>query len=415
LTRLFALLFCLLPGLHTPAVAATGDSKKAELQGKQGELRGRIDALSRDISKAEASKGYAADQLRETESAISDANRRLHELGSERDEVQHQLGDLTAQGQRLDRQTSGQQNQLARLLNRQFVGGDSDALKMLLAGRDPNQAARDRYFLTQLSRSKADLIQQLQAIAAEKQKLAEAARERQEQLSKIERKQQEQHAQLLERKKQRQATIASIADRIKAQQREIDSLKRNDQRLSKLIDGLAKIVVSKKSAPQKVGAGDTAKKGKTPAAKAGRSAVKDNDPGAIGGAFASLRGKLRLPVRGDIAGRFGSARAEGGTNWKGVFIRAAEGAEVKAIAAGAVVFSDWLRGFGNLLIVDHGDDFLSIYGNNESLLAAVGSNVTAGQSVATVGNSGGNPESGLYFELRHRGQPFDPLKWVGVR
>ena len=415
MTRLIALLFCL-PLLAT---AASSDSKKAEqkaeLQGKQGELRGRIDALSRDISKAEATKGYAADQLRETESAISDTNRRLHELGSERNDVQQQLGDLSAQGQRLDRQTSGQQNQLARLLNRQFVGGDSDALKMLLAGRDPNQAARDRYFLTQLSRSKADLIQQLQVIAAEKQKLAEAARDRQEQLSKIERKQQEQHAQLLERKKQRQATIASIADRIKAQQREIDSLKRNEQRLSKLIDGLAKIVVSKKSAPQKVGAGETAKKGKTPATKAGRSSVKDNDPGAIGGAFASLRGKLRLPVRGDIASRFGSARAEGGTNWKGVFIRAAEGAEVKVVAAGAVVFSDWLRGFGNLLIVDHGDDFLSVYGNNESLLAAVGSNVVAGQAVATAGNSGGNPESGLYFELRHRGQPFDPLKWVSVR
>jgi septal ring factor EnvC (AmiA/AmiB activator) len=179
--------------------------------------------------------------------------------------------------------------------------------------------------------------------------------------------------------------------------------------------GGSKVAKAKVPKDAERSAGDTAKKGKTPAAKAGRSTVKDNDPGAIGGAFASLRGKLRLPVRGDIAGRFGSARAEGGTNWKGVFIRAAEGAEVKAIAAGAVVFSDWLRGFGNLLIVDHGDDFLSIYGNNESLLAAVGSNVTAGQSVATVGNSGGNPESGLYFELRHRGQPFDPLKWVGVR
>jgi len=128
-----------------------------------------------------------------------------------------------------------------------------------------------------------------------------------------------------------------------------------------------------------------------------------------------LRGQLRLPVKGTIAGRFGSPRAEGGGSWKGVFIRAAEGAEVKAVAAGAVVFSDWLRGFGNLLIIDHGNDFLSVYGNNESLLVAVGANVKGGESVATVGNSGGNPESGLYFELRHRGQPFDPLKWAGNR
>lgn len=78
-----------------------------------------------------------------------------------------------------------------------------------------------------------------------------------------------------------------------------------------------------------------------------------------------------------------------------------------------MVFSDWLRGFGNLLVIDHGDDFLSIYGNNESLLASVGASIKDGESVATVGNSGGNSESGLYFELRHRGLPFDPLKWAG--
>jgi hypothetical protein len=84
------------------------------------------------------------------------------------------------------------------------------------------------------------------------------------------------------------------------------------------------------------------------------------------------------------------------------------------VAAGAVVFADWLRGFGNLLVIDHGDDFLSVYGNNESLLAAVGASVKSGEAVATVGNSGGNPDSGLYFELRHRGQPFDPLKWARI-
>jgi septal ring factor EnvC (AmiA/AmiB activator) len=85
------------------------------------------------------------------------------------------------------------------------------------------------------------------------------------------------------------------------------------------------------------------------------------------------------------------------------------------VAAGAVVFSDWLRGFGNLLVIDHGDDFLSVYGNNESLLAPWAPDIKDGETVATVGNSGGNPDSGLYFELRHRGLPFDPLKWAGNR
>ena len=397
--RLCVKALCLASLLASTAFAASVDSKKGELQ----DLKSRIESLRRDMAAAEESKTYAADQLRETESAISNVNRRLHELGGERAELKAVLADLDVQSQRLDRQTGAQQNQLARLLNRQVVGGDSDALRLLLSGRDPNQSARDKYFLTQLSRAKADLIQQLRAVAAEKKRLAEAARERQEQLAEIERRQQESRAQLLDRKKQRLTTLAAIADRLKAQRREITTLKRDEQRLTKLIEGLARIAATKKAAPR-VGAGGTA--------TARSPKLKSHDPGNVGGAFAALRGQLRLPVKGSIAGRFGSPRAEGGASWKGVFIRAAEGAEVKAVAAGAVVFSDWLRGFGNLLIIDHGDDFLSVYGNNESLLAAVGAAVKSGESIATVGNSGGNPDSGLYFELRHRGLPFDPLKWA---
>ncbi len=362
------------------------------------------------MAAAEETKNYAADQLRETESAISTANRRLHELAAERADARSQLTDLEAQGQRLERQTGAQQNQLSRVLNRQFVGGDSDALKLLLSGHDPNQSARDKYFLTQLSRAKADLIQQLRAVAAEKKRLADTARERQEQLAEIERKQQESRTQLLERKKQRLTTLAAIADRLQSQRKEIATLRRDEQRLGKLIEGLARIVAAKKSSPKVAHDGGPATPGRSAREKS--PTLKNHDPGNVGGAFAALRGQLRMPVRGTIAGRFGSPRAEGGASWKGIFIRAAEGAEVKAVASGAVVFSDWLRGFGNLLIIDHGDDFLSVYGNNESLLATVGARVKSGEAVATVGNSGGNPDSGLYFELRHRGQPFDPLKWA---
>ena len=375
------------------------------------ELKGRIEALRREMAAAEQSKTSAADQLRETESAISNANRRLHELGTERAGLKSELADLDIQSQRLDRQTGTQQNQLARLLNRQFVGGDSDALKLLLSGHDPNQLARDQYYLTQLSRAKADLIQQLRTVAGEKKRLTNDVRMRQAALADVERRQQASRAQLLERKKQRVGTLTAIGDRLKAQRREITTLKRDEQRLAKLIKGLARIAATRKAAPiapqRTPGAGGKA--------TSRAPTLRSHDPGKVGGAFAALRGQLRLPVKGTIAGRFGSPRAESGASWKGVFIRAAEGVAVKAVAAGAVVFSDWLRGFGNLLIIDHGDDFLSVYGYNESLLAAVGASVKSGESVATVGNSGGNPDSGLYFELRHQGQPFDPLKWVGNR
>jgi septal ring factor EnvC (AmiA/AmiB activator) len=134
-------------------------------------------------------------------------------------------------------------------------------------------------------------------------------------------------------------------------------------------------------------------------------------PAAPSGAFASLKGQLRAPVSGKLAAKFGSRRGDG-PSWKGVFIRAAEGSDVRAVAGGRVVFADWLRGFGNLIIIDHGGQYMSIYGNNESLLKRAGDIVKAGDPVASAGNSGGNEESGLYFELRHQGTAFDPAGWV---
>jgi septal ring factor EnvC (AmiA/AmiB activator) len=136
------------------------------------------------------------------------------------------------------------------------------------------------------------------------------------------------------------------------------------------------------------------------------------DASNSGTPFQGLKGKINFPVRGELSNRFGSPRSDSGVLWKGLFILAKAGQEVKAVAAGRVVFSDWLRGFGNLLIVDHGDGYMSLYGNNETLYAQVGTAVTGGDTIAAVGNSGGNSESGLYFELRHQGKPFDPLAWI---
>ena len=143
--------------------------------------------------------------------------------------------------------------------------------------------------------------------------------------------------------------------------------------------------------------------------------VREVSAGAQASPFSTLKGQLRLPVRGELANRFGSPRSDGGVLWKGLFIVARAGEEVRAVADGRVVFADWLRGFGNLLIVDHGEGFLSIYGNNESLLKQTGDAVTLGEALAVAGQSGGNEETGLYFELRHLGRPFDPISWVRLK
>jgi septal ring factor EnvC (AmiA/AmiB activator) len=132
------------------------------------------------------------------------------------------------------------------------------------------------------------------------------------------------------------------------------------------------------------------------------------------GEFDRLKGQLRLPVKGEILAKFGSKRGDG-PSWKGLFIKAGEGSEIKAIAAGKVIFADWYKGYGNMIIVGHGDQYMSIYGNNQAVLKHVGDSVKAGDIIASAGNSGGNEESGLYFEIRHQGRAFDPLNWIVVK
>ena len=403
--------------LSAAASAAPAPAKSARIEAKQGQLKdlqGRIANLQRDLAKSEETRAYAADQLKETESAISSTTRGLRELAQQREDIQGALGDLQQQAQRLEAQIGKQQGQLGRLLYRQFVNGETEAMHLVLSGSDPNQAARDLHYLTMLSRAKADLLGVLRTTLEEKQKLAETARSKRDELVAVEQRQQQQRAALLAQQQRHKGVVVKLADKIKLQQREIGALKQDELRLGKLIEGLARIVAKAASKPRPSRAKPA---GNAPAARQQPPIENQQTPDPMGfaGNFAKLKGHLRLPVRGQLANRYGAPRAESGASWKGLFIRAAEGGEVKAIAPGRVVFADWLRGFGNLLILDHGDSFLSVYGNNQSLLRQVGETVKSGDAVATIGNSGGNPESGLYFELRQQGQAVDPLKWASLK
>ena len=381
------------------ALAAPADAKREELKG----LQERIQALQKDLAKTEGSRADAAEELRETEKAISDANRRLRELNGERARAQASLDHLNLQSQKLSSRIAAQQAQLGRLLTRQYYAGETDALRHLLSGDDPNQLARDAHYLGLLSHAKAGLIRDLGGILEEKKHLASLAHDKTAELAEIEKNQQRERSGLVEQQKQRQAILARISDRIKTQRREVEKLKRDEKRLARLIEGLGRIVAKPKPPASSRAQAPALRNERTP------------DAALPADAFARQKGRLALPTRGELANGFGTPRQNGGTTWKGVFIRADGGAEVKAIAPGRIVFADWLRGFGNLAIVDHGDGYLSVYGNNESLYKAVGDPVKAGETIASVGNSGGNPETGLYFELRHLGQPIDPLKWVSLR
>jgi murein hydrolase activator len=422
LRPLLALLAALLLALAVPAPPAFAANEKEELNA----LRQRLDRLKREAAAAEENRSEVADQLKESESAISNANRRVRELAERQTAVTQELRNTEASIRSLEGDLGSRDRDLSRFVYGRYVAGDHDATRLILSGDDPQRIARDLVYLSYISRAQAGLIQGLRSNVDALKTLAEEVRAKRAEVVELQGRETAERAKLEKERLARKVVLDKLGSQIQSQQKEIQSAQRDEQRLTKLVESIARMLREQEAkrqadlrAQREKAARDAAAARNRPAPRDGQReppvARVDKVPEAAegGGVFSSLRGRMRLPVRGELASRFGAARAEGGTSLKGVFIRAQSGAEVRSVAPGRVVFADWMRGFGNLLIVDHSDGYLTIYGNNESLLKQAGDRVKTGDSIATVGASGGNQETGLYFELRHQGRAIDPLGWVG--
>lgn len=398
--------------------AALPTAAVAEKRGDLKALRGQIDSLRKDVASSESRRANVADQLQDVERSISATERELTRLARQRAAVQARLKELASALRELENLLGRRQTQLEALVYRQYLQGKPDALRLMLNGDEPSQVARDLHYLAAIARARSALLRDIEGTLQRKQALAADTRERSEELAGVEAEHQAQHAKLVAQGEQRRKLVDKLSTKISAQRREIVNLQRDEKQLAQLIVRLAqqaKAAAAKPAPRRQTTQGRSASEERRSAKADAPELSNEKSPQAsTAGNFARLKGALRLPTRGVISNRFGAARQEGST-WKGLFIRAGAGSEVKAIAAGRVVFADWMRGFGNLMIVDHGSSYLSIYGNNEALLKQNGDTVRGGDGIATVGNSGGNPESGLYFELRYQGQPLDPLRWVNLK
>jgi len=417
------IILCL--GVLAPADAATkvtDRSKQKKLaESERAELRKKLDTLKREITKTESAKGSAADTLAASEAAISNANRSLRELSSEQQQTEVRLTQLSNEQQRLSETVSEQQQRLASLLREQYVTGNENRIKLLMSGDNPNRINRELQYMAYVSQAQAKLIAQLrtnlQAVEVNKEKSQSAK----DDLDEIAEEKRTQKSQLEKEKARRAGMLSQISAKLAAQRKEAKRLQHDQERLAGLVDKLAKLIEDQKKAAarkQSVKSRPTASKKTARASRKAPALINREEPEADtsiqDGVFASQRGRLKLPVRGTITAKFGSKR-EDGPNWKGLFISANEGAEIKAVASGKVVFADWLRGFGNIIIVDHGSQYMTIYGNNQTLFKHAGDMVKGGDVIAGAGNSGGNEHSGLYFEMRHKGRAFDPLSWATIR
>ena len=382
--------------------------RRKQLQSEQRRLQDRLDHLRQQVAKAESSRADAADSLRQSEAAISATNRRLRELAAERRQVQQELEVLITRGRAIGLRRTDEERALAGIFRSQFVLSRASPWQRLIDGDTPGQLQREQVYLDYAARSRARSLGELRVRGEELAELQSQSEVKQVELAALADDERLQRSELLRQQAERARTLDRLSKQLATQRRSLDSLQRDEKRLASLIREIERLL-------------DEQAKRRAPVAKGRRSAPSAAAPTDVpaDSEFARLRGKLVLPVRGQVVARFGSPRPTeakvDAPTWKGVLIRAEAGADVHAVAAGRVVFADWLRGFGNLLIIDHGEGFLSVYGNNESLFAGVGDKVAGGDPVATVGSSGGIAEAGLYFELRFQGRPIDPLHWAQAR
>ncbi|KQV42870.1 murein hydrolase activator EnvC [Massilia sp. Root335] len=459
-------------GSAQAAPRQTARSKqKAAAEAARAGIQQKLSALKKDITRTESEKEDAADELAESEEAISDANRSLRELADEQAATNAKLKDLATEEERLGNTIAAQKRQLAKLLREHYVAGNEDRIKLLLSGDNPNRINRDLQMMAYVSQAQARLLNSLRAnLAAVEANHAQTQNARDE-LEEIAQEQKSQKA-LLEKEKGKRATLlANLSSKLTDQRKQASRLEQDEQRMSGLVDRLTRLIreqeiaaAAERKRQQALAAARAkaaaeakeralaranarreererlAREAAREAAKTGRpvkplpppkpepeeTRVAEEPPkqeapqrsadtalaaDLPSGAFESLRGRLPAPISGKIAARFGAKRGDGPT-WRGMFIKAPEGTDVRAIAAGRVVFANWMRGYGNLIIINHGGEYLSIYGNNQTLMKQAGDAVKPGDVIASAGNTGGNEESGLYFELRHLGKAFDPSSWV---
>lgn len=419
-----------------PAPAAISGDPREE-QAKQSAERERlteqIRKLKEQIAAGEKSKAGAQGALAKAERELARVNERLDALGARQRSLQNRMADLERQRTSRQSEIADRQGEMRRAAVALYAGTSGpDATTLLLTGGDPNRVLQENTYYESIVRQGGDEVSRLQGRVSDLQHQQKRIDDENTAVAREAEAQRAARESLAADRKTQRDTLAKVSSELAEQRKSAAAMQADERRLSRVVEELQR-VIERRAAEEAARREAARKRAEEQAAaqakrkRAGKSSPKSEpesppppdeppaEPPVTGVDFGGQQGRLRLPARGTVVARYGSPRGSGGASWKGLFIRTEPGAEVRAVAAGRVVFADYLRGFGNLLIVDHGDQYLSIYGNNETLSRKTGDKVAAGDVVSLAGNSSGDDLTGLYFELRFRGKPIDPARWTGGR
>ncbi|MDB6042855.1 MAG: hypothetical protein JWM63_1406 [Gammaproteobacteria bacterium] len=352
------------------------DAQKAETELQA--VKSAIDRITRQVSAEQVERDRLTRELRSTEISVGKARETLDDVRHERADRAARRTSLAAQKRDAQTAVAKGRSDLAGQLRAAYLIGRQEPLKLLLNQRDPARAGRMFVYYSYFGRSRAEQIRVIEDNVAQLERLDDELAAEDAKLAGLEKQQRAQLSEVEQARSRRTLVLASL-------EAESHTRVQNLEKLRSQQGGLEKLLRELRRAMEKY-------------------PVDSND------AFAHLRGKLAWPVGGHVVARFGESRA-GGVKWDGVLVATERGAPVRAVYHGRIIYADWLPGLGLLTIVDHGDGYMSLYGHNERLYKAVGEKVSAGDSIASAGDSGGSTRPELYFEIRKSGKPVDPRPW----
>jgi murein hydrolase activator len=372
-----------IPEIHAQAdrrAAPTQKQKEAELK----RVNTRIERVRQSVNADIEKRDKLSAQLRDAELAVQQARRELDEARAQRVAAEARLKDLEREQARREGELGAERGALAGELRAAYVNGREEQLKLLLNQQDPASVGRMLAYYGYFGRARAERIDsirdQLEHLALVRERIAAEGRR----LEDLEARQEQELAALRGAQEKRTTAVAAIDAQIKSQGGELKRLESQARGLEKLITDLRKAL--------------------------------DNPPVAKQAPFEPLRGKLPWPVpQGKVLARFGQPRAGGSLRWQGMLIGTERGARVRAPFAGRVAYADWLPGMGLMIVLDHGGGYLSLYGHNDQVFRKVGEAVAAGDVIGAVGDSGGNNQAALYFEVRRGREPVNPETWLQRR
>jgi len=362
-------------------------------------IQKQIDLIDKEIKKNSKVKKGLNKSLKKHEKEISATKKEIYKVKKKQKSNKKKLASLNKKLKKLELEMLKRKKLQSEILYQSYIKPKPGYLQLFLEGINPNEVSRQINYIGFLTKAQNENILELNKIRENISSTKKSTKKILKNVTQLRKKKEKNAKKLEKRKKAKKITLSKISKKLKSQKSKKQKLQQDEKKLSNLVKNLM-LKLKAEEKKRRVEKKEITDKKK----------IVDIEAYKIN--FAKLKKKLKLPIKGKIIHKYNSKRRDTGTRWKGLFIKAKEGSNVTSVASGQVVFSDWLRGFGNIIIIDHGKSYMSLYGNNDSLLKQKGEYIKGGDVIALSGNSGGNKNNGLYYELRHNGKPFNPLKWT---